>query len=349
MKRNKVLFFVHGGIGGAERVTVTYAKILARNNYDVKIVFICRHLNGLEQFVPDSIPTLHCKVINIFDFATLRIYNILRKEKPDAVFSSIYYLNLRVILAAKLAGIKNIVVRNDNSFASQIPFYQRLAKRIYPLAHKIVVQSREMGQELSEVLPALQNKIIHKPNPVDTDYINQCIEKVENPYRSDNVNYVFIGRVQPVKGVDILIQAFAKVKAIIPNSRLTIVGQICDENYKKHLCQLAESLSVADSIEFVGLKINPYIYIRYADCMVLTSRLEGNPNVVHEAMWLRRPVVVTRSIPIIDEIVTPDRGIVVDVDDIDATATAMCQAINFKNITPYDRLTDDAIYTSLFD
>ena len=63
--------------------------------------------------------------------------------------------------------------------------------------------------------------------------------------------------------------------------------------------------------------------------------MEGNPNVLHEAMYLQVPVVATRSIPIIDQIVTSDRGFTVAVDDVNALSEAMQKAAVMTITKPY--------------
>lgn len=67
----------------------------------------------------------------------------------------------------------------------------------------------------------------------------------------------------------------------------------------------------------------------------MASRNEGLPNVVLEAMYLRCPVIVTRSIPIIDRIVSPERGIVIDVDDEAGLYKAMSDILTYKITTRY--------------
>ena len=90
-----------------------------------------------------------------------------------------------------------------------------------------------------------------------------------------------------------------------------------------------------DYVFFTGFTTNPHKYIKYADSFVLPSRIEGMPNVVLDAMYLKVPVVVTRSVPIIESIVDANHGITVPVEDVQALSEGMIKSLSIKVDLPY--------------
>lgn len=345
------MFFTSGAVGGAERVTLTIAKMLPRDEYEAKVVHVCKQVNNLDQFVPKCMESTHLRIKNIWDFTTLRLCRLIREEKPYAVFSSLHYLNVRVIFAAKLAGVKKIIVRNNIGLAKWNPLTMRLARLTYRYASSIISQSEEMRKEFQEAFPDLKGKMLAIPNPLDFDTINSKIENSSSPYPPTKTkNYVYVGRIDAVKGLDVLLMAFANVVKSENDSFLTIVGNYSQNpGYFETLKQLGEKLKIADKIKFIGFSDNPYKYIKFADCFVLPSRSEGNPNVLHEAMFLETPVVATRSIPMIQKVVTPERGFTVDVDDVAALAEAMLRAANMKISIPYSYSGGEKEFLELFE
>lgn len=337
LNKKKVLFFTSGFVGGAERVTITIAKLLPKDEYEPVVVHVCRKIENLDKFVPGNMVSRHIKIRNIWDFTTLRIYNLIRKEKPYAVFCSLNYLNIRVINAAKSAKVKKIIVRNNIGFSSWSLLTRFLAKRSYKKVSSIVLQTKDMELEFNEAMPDLKNKTRVIPNPLDTDTIVEKLKYIENPYHlTTSKNFVFVGRVNAVKGLDVLLDSYSQVVKKIPDSNLTIVGGYEDAEYHKRILKQIERLRIGGHVNLVGFSDNPYKYIKYADCFILPSRNEGNPNVLHEAMYLQTPVVATRSIPIIDEIVTKERGYTIPVDDVNSMTKAMISASSMTIDTPYE-------------
>lgn len=334
--RKKILFFTPSDVGGAERVTLTIAKMLPRSEYEVKIVFVCEKVGDLKKFVPQWMLTIHIKIRNIWDFVSWRMYCLIKREHPYAVFSSLHYLNPRTILSARIAGVKNIIIRNNTGWSAWRPDIKMLAWLTYGNASAIVLQSDEMKSELQKVFPHLTSLMRMIPNPIDTEIISERLKNSENPFIEGTINFIYCGRVHPIKGLDTLIIAFANVQRTNANLRLTIVGNHSKNlKYYRMLQSLISNKHLEECIDFVGFQDNPYPYMKYADCFVLPSRREGNPNVLHEAMWLQVPVVATRSVPIIDRIVTPERGYVVDVDDVKALGYAMIKTLKMKIVQPY--------------
>lgn len=336
-KKKKVLFFTSGSVGGAERVTLTVAKLLPREEYDVKIIFVCKQISHIDEFLPEWMKSIHVKIRNIWDFTTFRLFKLIKAEHPDAVFSSLNYLNVRVILAARFSSVKNIIVRNNIGWSRWDPMMRQLARMTYPYVTCSIMQTEEMKLEFKQIFPKISHKFKVIPNPLDLDTIIYKLKNATSPYTDDDtLKYVFVGRIDPIKRIEILLQAFAHVLKQNHNSSLTLVGDInlCPE-YFKSLMRIADDLKISQNIIFTGFSDNPYRYIKYANCFVLPSKMEGNPNVLHEAMYLQVPVVATRSIPIIDQIVTSDRGFTVAVDDVNALSEAMQKAAVMTITKPY--------------
>lgn len=334
--KKKVLFCVPPSCGGAERVTLTIAKLLDSEKYDVKVVIIGKTTGEIKEFIPDYMEITHVKINNIWDFTTLKLIRLFKKEKPNTVFCSLMYLNVRIILAAKIVGKIKTVVRNNIAFGRMRFDNAFLIKKLYPNADAIILQTDEMKQEIMAALNVEESKLHVIFNPIDTDSIETKLKKVESPFNEKCQNYVFVGRIDYVKGLDVLIPAFAKVVALNQNARLFLVGKIVEtDSYYQLLKKQITDLHLEDYIVWTGFTNNPYQYIKYADCFVLPSRVEGLPNVLLDAMYLQVPVVATRSVPVIDRIVTTERGIVIGLEDEKALLHAMQKAINLKINVPY--------------
>ena len=95
----------------------------------------------------------------------------------------------------------------------------------------------------------------------------------------------------PQKDWATLVETFGHVRRMIP-ARLAILGRL-SEAYRGELMALAGTLGVAGEIAFLGFDENPFRYMRRAALFVLSSRYEGLPNVLIEAMACGTPVVST--------------------------------------------------------
>lgn len=334
--KKKVLFCVPPNCGGAERVTLTIAKLLDKEQYDVTIVIVGKTKGEIIEFVPDYFDVVHVKIRNIWDFTTFRLVRLFRKLCPNIVFCSLMYLNIRVILAAHIVGGIKTIVRNNIGFDMMRFDKAFLIKKIYPYADIIILQTDEMKKEMKKNVKICDEKLRVIFNPIDVDLIAEKLKNISSPFNSEYTNYVFVGRIDYSKGLDILIKAFARVVDLNRNSRLYLIGKIISTNkYYCSLVKLITDLNLDSYIEWVGFTTNPYQYVKYANCLVLPSRVEGLPNVILDAMYLRTPVVVTRSVPVIDRLVSSSRGIIVDVEDIDSLVHAMYKVIQIEITEDY--------------
>jgi glycosyltransferase involved in cell wall biosynthesis len=135
---------------------------------------------------------------------------------------------------------------------------------------------------------------------------------------NDGRHIVAMGRLEPVKGFDLLLRAFAACRDRHPDWTLTILG---DGKERQRLEALAKELGITAHVRLPGTVADPTPVLRRADLFVLSSRFEGFPNALLEAMALGVPVVATDCA---GGIVRHDvDGLLVPRDDPSALADAM--------------------------
>lgn len=322
----KILFFVQSGVGGAERVSVTIGKNLDSSKYKVVFYAVGPWENKIRDFIPASLFRSHLKTANSIKLI-LEMKRVILEEQPDIVFSSVMNLNTKLLFLKKILFKKiRFIIRCDNNYP-YFSFKQRmLIRATYNLSDTIIAQTEEMskGFVLAGIHP---QKIVVLHNPVDKERIDKAVDCVESPYKRNNCfHFVASGRFAEAKGFDILVEAFALLKKTKKDVDLCILGNTGGETnsvYQK-IQHIIRKYGLEHDVHCVGFLNNPYPYIKHANAFVLSSRHEGLPNVLLEALYLKTPVVATKCIPIISRIVKENlNGTLADVDDINSLADAM--------------------------
>lgn len=331
--RKKVLFFLPGGVGGAERMSITLSKFLRKDSYDVKYVIVGR-LQQIYSFIPNGCTTIVLPVLNKWMFLTLRMLILIKKEQPDFVFSSTMYLNVRLLLAAKMAGVK-CIVRNDNTLRFVGADTRLFIKKTYPTASRIIAQQEEMQDEIMRECRVSDKKCIVLHNPIDIETIDAKLMISENPYPlNGDINYVWVGRFSPDKGQDILVKALGELHRTGFKAHVWFVGRYDeDTDFFRNIKNDIGAYGISDNVHFVGYDSNPYRWVKFCDCFVMPSRLEGLPNALIEAQYIGRPCVATECIPVIRRIIKDgENGYTVLSEDYKAMAEAMKKAYKLADI-----------------
>lgn len=334
LTKKKVLFFLPSNTGGAERMTVTIAKMLPLDKFEVKFVIIHKSLGTIINFIPSVYEIIHIPVHNIYCAGTLRMIDVIRKEKPDAVFSSLLYLNARLIIASKICGCR-VVVRNNIDISRTISrIAPILVKYTYKWADVVIAQQEEMRNEIIAFTGIQEKKVVTLHNPIDIDNIHKKIG-VPNPYeKKDNkcINYVCVGRFSKEKGQDLAVKAFRIVLKNEPNAHLYLVGKYdWNKQYDRSVRDYISMTGLSEQVHFVGFDTNPYRWIYHSDCYIMPSRLEGLPNSLIDAMYLQKPVVATKCIPVVERIVKDGyNGYLAENNNIDSIASGMIRALSLK-------------------
>lgn len=337
MKNNRILFVLNSSCGGAERVTLLYAKILSQKGFECKLVII-HNSNALnfpmKEFIPQDLPWSLLK--GRARFVPFKLFLEIKKFSPDIVFGSIVPISILLLSYSYFRFIKSHVIIRMNTTPLRIPkFNSFLARVLFKKASVIISQTDEMKNELSKYYKLPLRSIITINNPIDKLLIKENI-KTENPFDKQFYNYVAIGRLHPIKGYDVLIRAFSKVVGVHEKVRLYIIGGGLDTLYFEKIKNMVNALSIADNVFFEGFQSNPYKYLYNADAFVLSSIKEGLPNVLLEALYLGIPVVATRCVPFVEKIVkSGENGYMIDPEDVDQLFLKLLEIRSIEKKTPF--------------
>jgi glycosyltransferase involved in cell wall biosynthesis len=165
-------------------------------------------------------------------------------------------------------------------------------------------------------------RILMIPNGVDLARFTAASALTES--RGRRINAVYVGRVEKVKGLDILVSSWAQVCSA-HDAHLYIAG---DGPVRRELTEQASRLGLSDRISFLGTVRNVPELLSRADIYVQPSRQEGLPNSVLEAMAMSLPIVATRVSGNEDLVTDGVNGILVTPEDADGLAQAIQRLIS---------------------
>ncbi|MFO1074305.1 MAG: glycosyltransferase [Geminicoccaceae bacterium] len=232
----------------------------------------------------------------------------LRAQRPDALLAAAPHQNLEAVWARRLAGVPTRVLLSERTVPSQIlpgspmwrnRFLPPLMWRAYQQADVVVSVSRALGDDLAAVTGLPRARITTIYNPVVGPEIAELArEPVDHPWFQPGQPPVIlgVGRLSDQKDFPTLIRAFALVRRQRP-VRLVILGAAKDaaktELRQGELMALARELDVAEDVDTPGFMANPFAFMARAGLFVLSSRYEGLPGVLIQAMASGCPVVST--------------------------------------------------------
>jgi len=332
--KKKVLIFVLSGVGGAERVSVTIGKNLDTEFFDVFYYAVGPWKCEISDFIPSARFKGHLWYSNPFKMLFF-LYKTILKESPDIIFTSVMYISTKLLFLKPFLGNAKFIVRSENNFFSFNKRQQWMIRLLYRRAENIIAQTDEMRTELIEMAHLPASKVIAIQNPQGFKMISELAQK-SSPFKDSSKKYfVASGRFAPQKGFDILVQAFALVSQKIKEAELYIVGRNSgpNESCYMQICNLVNKLGMKEKIHCVGYQKNPYVYVKNADCFVLSSRNEGLPNVLIEALYLGTPAAATICIPAVSRIVEDGKtGYLARPEDVNSLAEAMLNAVQLGRI-----------------
>ena len=335
MKKKLAIIIPSLNGGGAERVILNIINNIDKLKFDVRLILMKKEGVYLEM-LPDNLEVIDLQCIHA-RYSFLKLIKSINDYKPDTILSTLDYVNILLLLIRPfLKGRPKIIIREANTPSKSLERFSNnkkkllsfLYKRIYSTSDLIVAQCKEMKQDIIDTYNIKEEKIKYIYNPIDTEKIFKKYKK-NNPYNKNEINLVAVGRLSYQKGFDNLIEAFQIVTQRVNNIKLFIVG---DGELKEKLIELTIELGINEKVVFCGFKENPYPYLYYADIYILSSRWEGFPNSLLEALACKTKVISTNCKSGPKEIIGDNKyGNLVPVDDSKLLADIIIRTLTEEN------------------
>jgi len=266
------------GKGGMERQLSIFLEHFDRSKYNVTLALV---RDKIEYEIPKDIEVIQLNKKGKIDLKFYwKLFGLLKDKKWDIIQSKISGLNEQVMFLCGLLNKKNLVVEIRNSGKRLYRNYKNM-NILIKLFHnsnswKIITNSQKANNELQKFIHNdIKTTTIY--NAIDTDKF----KKIDKIKKLDTFTIGFVGRIQKVKNIELLINAISMIKT---NLILEIYGNIEDIKYYDNLIELAIEKKVKNKIKFYNASDNiENIYNRF-DLFILPSHHEGTPNVLLEAM-----------------------------------------------------------------
>ncbi len=206
------------------------------------------------------------------------LYKTIRQYKPDTMISMFSFVNLFLIVGWLLrVNIRVAWIRTLSSQYAQKRYKVCRKSLVYGLSTDIITNSNATKNDVITFFRIPESKITVLPNSVK-DY-SHSLQKIITSTES----LLYVGRLHPSKGVDILLHSFSKLLERFPNLNLVIIGQ---GNILNDLVKLTESLDISKNVFFLGEKDKESVLKAYkmSYCTVIPSYSEAFGFTVIEAM-----------------------------------------------------------------
>ncbi|MBN9647090.1 glycosyltransferase [Terrisporobacter glycolicus] len=175
---------------------------------------------------------------------------------------------------------------------------------------KLITVSPECVEVLKNRFPEYSYKVDNMYNIVSSEVINKmAAENIDIEKNSTKI--VTVGRLNKQKGYDLAIEACKLLVDKGYDLKWYVIGE---GNERNKLEELIRIYNLKDRVILLGLKENPYPYIKQADIYVQTSRFEGKSIAIDEAKILHKPIVVTNFTTVRDQISDGINGLIVEMN-----------------------------------
>jgi glycosyltransferase involved in cell wall biosynthesis len=278
-----------------------------------------------------------------FCWEILKLTLVLRalKPTPDLVHCWLLVANLAGSIAARLVGARQVVtsVRNIHSEVElnyYNPRWQRTLERsTVPLVNVITANAPAVAADYQEFTGVLPEKIVTVPNGVDiTIFRFLTAQEREEKRRTlglapTDLVVGTVARLAREKDFETFLRALAIARTKISSLRCLIAGE---GPLQARLEAFSSSLNLTTSVQFLGERKDVGDLIQCYDVFLLSSFIEGMPNVVMESQLLGTPVVATRAGGTVDLVRDGETGLLAPVGDAETLAACLVRMLTEKEL-----------------
>ena len=318
--------------GGAEKVLVTFLKNLSPHQYEIDLLlnlYSGKYLSEIPDWINvfylnkgemittnrlQDIPQKAFRVIYQFllkKFPQLLYNRILKGKKYDIEFAAIHGFRDEILNSPLKSSKKIIWIHNDLRKTEFHNYTDEEIRKFFGF-DKIMVISEHIQKDFEKLAQNQEerDKIVRIYNPLDTEEILRK-SQVKFPNHTNEKTPVFlsVGTIFPQKGFDRLLKAHKQLLNEGFPHRIKIIGDGYDFN---NIANLRRELEVEKSTEMLGFTDNPYPYFKNADFYILSSRYEGFPTVLFEAITLKKNIIATDVSGVRELLCNGDLGLIID-------------------------------------
>ena len=337
--KKSVLFIIDSlRCGGAEKSLVSLLPLLSQEKYSIDL-WVLQRGGVFESLVPDGIsfvPIPHYNLVErivwriakVFYSLRTRWYKLIRKKKHGAevlwnstgfaykVPQKEYDIAVAYqqgfptyLVAEKISSKKKIAWVNADIFEVgydilyNVSFYKRF--------DRIVPVSDLLKRKIEQRVPSLSDKLVSVYDILNPELICRLANEEVSDIPAtelETITLVTVGRMVALKGYDLAVKA----AAILHNKEIRFQWLLIGDGPQKDLIQdLIRKEELSDSVFIMGMKTNPYPYIKAADIYVQTSIFEGFGLTIGEAKILNKPIVSTDFDVVYDQLADGVSGLIV--------------------------------------
>ena len=312
-KKKKILIRI-GSLrhGGAEKVLATFLKNLPDDKYEIDLLLNLYsgkylteipgwinvlYLNKGEMITTNRLQDIPVKTFRVMyqfvlkKFPKLLYSTILKNKKYDIEFAAIHGFRDEILNSPLKNSNKIVWIHNDLRKTHFHNYTDEEIRKFFGF-DKILVISEHIQKDFENLArnENEKNRIVRIYNPLDTNEIlnkaNVNWESTQNPAPV----FISVGTVFPQKGFDRLLKVHQRLLHEGFPHLVKILGDGYDfENIKN----LISELQITETVEMTGFTDNPYPAVKNADFYILSSRYEGFPTVLFEAVTLKKNIIAT--------------------------------------------------------
>lgn len=307
--KKKILFLIECmAVGGAEKILIDLVNNMDKEKYDVTVMKVYKNniYNQSIELSKSFNSEIKMKYMcNNSNKILYRVFNILLNRVNTNLIHKIFIGKKYDIEVAYYEGLPTKLVANSSNKKStkiawlhtdtknRVINYSKEKideeKKLYLKYNKIIAVSKDVSKSFQSIFDIKENVIV-KHNPIDIEEIrNKSIETI-NVKRGNELTFITIGRIIPVKGYYRLINSLSKLKNEGFNFKLWMIG---DGESREEIEKMVNDNNLKNNVKFMGFQSNPYKYLSKADVYVCSSLIEGYSTVALEAITCEKPIITT--------------------------------------------------------
>lgn len=324
------------GIAGAEKHLLTLIPGLRARGVDARLIALVEPDNAVEALahaVQDAdVPFERVVICANADLSLVpRLMRVFRAYHPDIVHTHLLHADLYGIPAARLAGVRHVVTSRHNDDQFRRTAHWRMIHRLqWRMVDAGIAISDAIKAFCVEIEGAPEGKIETiryglsvsppLPNPLPVNREGELAARADSDRVGRPLIIALMCRLIPQKGVIYGIDAFARLAADYPHTRLLIAG---DGDLRAELEAHVRTLGLSHRVEFLGWQADIHPIMAHTDIFLMPSLWEGFGLVLLEAMSHALPIIASRVSAIPEIVIDGETGVLVAPRDADGLASAM--------------------------